>query len=172
VTRVVADPERGVTMFEVLLVASILAFFVIVGFNMSRSAPPAANRTTTLQSLVSILDRTRAQASAAGAILAVSPTTSGSSVIVYSGWSTATQVATYTTAVPLGLHVTAPVDTAGNTFSLYVRRNGSWYAMLGAATIDCASTFLIGVYNGTTVAAADGYPITCSSLSVTPAAPS
>jgi len=36
--------------------------------------------------------------------------------------------------VALGLHVTAPVETAANTFSLFVRRNGSWYALLGGAT--------------------------------------
>lgn len=156
-------------MFELLLVASILALFVVVGFNMSRTPPSVANQTTTLQGLVTILDRIRSQASAAGAILSVAPTAMGSSLTVYSGWSTATQIAVYTTPVPIGLHITAPLDSAGSTFSLFVRRNGSWYAMLGANTIACSSTFVIGVYNGTTVPASNGYPISCASLALTPA---
>jgi len=158
-------------MFEVLLVASIVAIFIIAGFTMSRSAPAAANRATTLQSLVTILDRTREAASGAGAILAITPVGTGSSVIVYSGWSTVTELASYTTPVALGLHVTAPVETAANTFSLFVRRNGSWYALLGGATVDCSSTFVIGVYNGTTVPPADGYPITCAALALAPQTP-
>jgi Tfp pilus assembly protein FimT len=168
VKRFLATAEAGVTLWELLLIGFITALFALVGYGMGRTAPATADRTTTLQRLVAILDKTRQEAANAGALVTIAPAGNGSAITVYSGWSTATQLDSYALPVALGLEDTT-ATTASNTFTFYVRRNGSWYALLGASNPSCADTFLVGIYASSTSVAADGYAMSCAAFAVAPA---
>jgi hypothetical protein len=168
--RLIAAAEEGVTLFELLLIGFITALFALVGYGMARNAPATADHTTTLQRWAAIMDKTRQEASNAGTLVTVAPAGTGSTITVYSGWSTATQLDTYTLPLALGLEDVSQ-STASNAFSFYVRRNGSWSALLGASSVPCSDTIQIGVYASATSVGADAYPISCAAFAATPAGP-
>ena len=168
--RFIAAAEEGVTLFELLLIGFITALFALLGYGMARNAPSTADHTTTLQRWVAIMDKTRQEASNAGALVTVAPAGNGSTITVYSGWSTATQLDTYTLPLPLGLEDVSQ-SVASNAFSFYVRRNGSWYALQGASRVPCGDSIEIGVYASTTSVGADAYPISCAVFAAAPAGP-
>jgi hypothetical protein len=166
--RFAGRAEEGLTLFDVLLVCFIMALFVLAGYGMARTAPATANRTTTLQRWVGIMDKTRAEAANAGALVTVAPAGSETAVTVYAGWSTANQLETYTLPVTMGLEDVSQT-VASNAFSFYVRRNGSWYALLGTNPVSCTDTIRIGVYDSATSVGTDGYPISCAAFAAVPA---
>ena len=166
--RPVAAAEDGLTLFDVLLVCFIMALFALAGYGMARTAPATANRTTTLQRWVGIMDKTRQEAANAGTLVTVAPSGSETAVTVYSGWSTATQLDTYTLPVAMGLEDVSQ-SVASNSFSFYVRRNGSWYALLGTNPLPCADAIRVGVYDSGTSVGTDGYPISCAAFAAVPA---
>jgi len=166
--RFAAAAEDGVTLFDVLLVCFIMALFALAGFGMASTAPANANRTTTLQRWVAIMDKTRQEAANAGTLVTVAPSGSATAVTVYSGWSTATQLDSYTLPVTMGFEDVSQ-SVAGNAFSFYVRRNGSWYALLGTNAISCSDTMRVGAYDSASSVGADGYLISCAAFAAVPA---
>lgn len=157
--------ERAVTLVEVLVAAAILATVVLAILLSNPNVNGAANAAALQTSWQTIMMRTRAEAANAGALLNV---TSGTTVTLYSGWSTGTTpVASWVLPAPIGFNDAATPATA-DAFVVYVRRNGSWYLTSGSYTSTCSASVQFGAWTGSAVDGLTAHVVPCASFALAP----
>jgi hypothetical protein len=159
--------EAGMSTIEMIGIVVLLLVLVGVGATTFIGAQQNEARTATMQQLVGIVAEAKAASSSAGAILDVAPSGTGSVITLYTGWTITSSALRqkYTTTVPVGLLVgSGPAAATQPAFDLYVYRNGSFYAQVGAAQQPCAALAL-GVVD-VSVVGSDAYPLSCEELAV------